>query len=1433
MQKVLWATLVGLSTVGMLGTDAAEAQVRPDATLGAESSRVRADRVRGRDNVERDSDIIEGGARRGGNLFHSFEQFDVPEGRGAYFDNPADVRNIFSRVTGNTRSEVFGTLGVLGDANLFFMNPNGILFGPNASLDVGGSFVGTTANGIQFGEQGFFNATNPESPALLTINPSAFLFNSSLVTPSSITVQGNGQGIRSTTTPIDTDFGLRVSGNQTFALIGGNLIFDGATVKTAGGRIELGSVTSGSVGLSPVADGWTFSYANVAAFQDIQLARRSVVDASGSGGGNLQVRGNQISLSGESQIEASTLGTESGGKLDVVANGSVDMRGLVTDSNYTGIYAQTYRGSTGAGNSVTLSGDNISLSGLARISTNTFGIGRGGDITIQANREVNVDGVGATTRIESDVSGASGVRRGGDLTITTPQLNVRRAQISSSVLNGNGQAGNLTIFAPESVTLSGEIPGSGSEVGFPGGLFAVVNNDASGRGGNLRIETGLLSISDGSKAQAISFGNGDSGNVFIVADRVEVFETALPNRFTTGIFVGAGFDPRQVELTQGGRGNLTIQANQLSIRGGEISASTQGQGDAGRVLIQARDSVEVIDTTAAAGNPSLIAAIVSREAKGRGGDVTIETNRLVVQGGRIAASTNGQGDAGDLTIHASDSVTLTGVSPALDGNRASAGGLFARVRPDASGDGGRVTITTRHLDINDGSQIQVTTFGNGNAGQLLIKADEINIRDTDQPNSSPTGILAGVKTEPQQVSIPVGNGGDITIRVNRLSINGGQISANTTGQGNAGGIQVQGANSITLDNGSISTVIDKRATATQPSNIDLQTDQLSLSNGAEITASTSGQGNAGNITVQDADRINLNDSTIASIVNNGATGEGGSITLNTDALNLSRSNITASTQGQGRAGNITVQGADRVSLNRSTISTEVGDTGIEQGGDIQVQTNRLNLRNRSNITSSTSSTGNTGSINVSATDRINLRNSRINNRVQRGATGNSRTIRLDSPALNLTNSQISAATNGNGSAGNVIISDANSIRLDNSIISTRIQNNGIVPRNPDQPDQPSQRGNIRLETRNLDLTNRSRIAADTANRGDAGNIRVQNAQQVTASDNSSISSTVQRGARGQGGSITLDTAALELENAQIAASTSGRGNAGNIQVQNADHISVNQGSISTAVDNRNSGRGGSISLETDGLDLNNAQITARTVSRRPAGSISLNATGDIAATDSQIETSSRRSSGGDIHLSADLVRLNNSDIQTTLESGSASGGNISVEAAAVIARGDSDIISAAPEGSGGNITLPLFFGQGYQSNLSEQADPASLDGNGRVDVSAAGQLSSGTIQTPDTSFIQNSLSDLPTSSINTDQLLANSCIARRSDGSSFLVTGSGSLPERPGNAQQSEYPTSEMRAIPQSESPDSQPGEPIIEPQGVYRLPDGRLIMSRECQQPL
>ena len=202
----------------------ATGQILPDDTLGAETSTVRKDNIQGLP-----SDVIEGGATRGANLFHSFSEFNIEEGRGAYFANPEEIANILSRVTGSNASNIFGTLGVLGNANLFFINLNGIVFGSNASLELKGSFVGSTADSLLF-ENGFeFSASNPQVPPLLTVN---------------IPI---GLGFRDNQTGILVNTGnLEVGQQHNLTLLGGTVISTGQ-LYAPGGNVSLASIPEASL----------------------------------------------------------------------------------------------------------------------------------------------------------------------------------------------------------------------------------------------------------------------------------------------------------------------------------------------------------------------------------------------------------------------------------------------------------------------------------------------------------------------------------------------------------------------------------------------------------------------------------------------------------------------------------------------------------------------------------------------------------------------------------------------------------------------------------------------------------------------------------------------------------------------------------------------------------------------------------------------------------------------------------------------------------------------------------------------------------------------------------------------------------------------------------------------------------------------------------
>ena len=240
-------------------TDCTLAQINPDTTLGTENSQVTPNVT-----IKENSAIrVDGGAKRGDNLFHSFEKFNVNNGQRVYFANPDGVQNVLSRVSGNTRSEINGTVGVLGNANLFLINPNGIIFGPNAALDVNGSFLASTADSFVFNNGFQFSATDSKAPPLLTVNVPIGLqfgkFANSIVNQSAL-----------------DNSGLQVQPGNTLALVGGDVTLQGGFLTALDGRIEIGSVARRSlVKLLPIEKGWTLDYQQVQKFLDVELVKDS------------------------------------------------------------------------------------------------------------------------------------------------------------------------------------------------------------------------------------------------------------------------------------------------------------------------------------------------------------------------------------------------------------------------------------------------------------------------------------------------------------------------------------------------------------------------------------------------------------------------------------------------------------------------------------------------------------------------------------------------------------------------------------------------------------------------------------------------------------------------------------------------------------------------------------------------------------------------------------------------------------------------------------------------------------------------------------------------------------------------------------------------------------------------------------------------------
>jgi filamentous hemagglutinin family protein len=633
--------------------------------------------------------LIEGGTVRGVNLFHSFEEFSVQTGGEAFFNNALQIENIFGRVTGSKISDIDGLIRANGTANLFLINPNGIVFGENARLNVGGSFVASTANSVAFSDGSEFSAKpDIETSPLLTLSvPIGLQFGTN---PGKIVIQGNSQGTRLTSelfasdSPdlidlpdvIDTDFGLRVPSNQTLAIVGSDISLLGGTLKTAGGRIELGSVAdSGFVSLTPITKGWALGYQGVSAFGDIQLSQQAAVDASGLGAGDIAIWGRHLSLTGGSQIEASTLGSQLGGTLAVNATDAVEVIGVSVDGQFHSLLgAVVYPGAKGTG----------------------------GELSIDTKRLI--------------------VRDGGSAVITGTF--------------GEGQSGTLRVNATESVELVGRLSNGESS-----GLFAVVYPGAKGAGSELRVDTGQLIIRDGAVLGTATFGEGASGNLRVNAtESVELVGRSSNGRQASGLFTSVQRGAR------GTGGELSIDTKRLIVLDGAVlSAGTLGEGQSGNLRVNATESVEVTGT-GRDGFPSILTARTGTAANG--GTLTINTERLVVgDKAQITVSSTSSGQAGILELQA-ESILLN--------NQAS-------LQANTTGGGGKIVLTTPLLLLRRGSNI--TT----NAQGINIQGGNITI-DTDQ--------LVAIPQENSDISANSqdSRGGNITI--NAQGIFGIQFSLN-------------------------------------------------------------------------------------------------------------------------------------------------------------------------------------------------------------------------------------------------------------------------------------------------------------------------------------------------------------------------------------------------------------------------------------------------------------------------------------------------------------------------------------------------------------------------------------------------------------------------------------------------------------------------------
>jgi filamentous hemagglutinin family protein len=854
-------------TCTLLGVSAASgnAQIVPDATLPVNSVVT----------LNGNTFAIGSGTTVGGNLFHSFSEFSVPNQMSAFFNNALTINNIITRVTGGQISNIEGNIRANGTANLFLLNPNGIIFGSGAQLNIGGSFIGTTANSLKFADGGEFSAISPQASPLLTLNvPIGLQFGTN---PAPIVNRSVANSLVTGTPRV----GLETPG-KTLALVGGDLLLEGGNLSALQGQIELGSVGTGVVSLTPTATGFGLGYQGIQN-GTIKLTGGAAVNASGLGGGTIRLRGGQVTLAEGAKLVAETFGDINGGGIDIQAN-------------------------------------QFNMQGGAFVSTATFGAGEGGNLTVRAE---TVELIGTTPLQTSQqlltgtfnplnlsnglFSLSAGSGRGGDLIIDAKRLVVQNGANLFTSTFVSGIAGNLTVISDSAE--------------FTNGSLLFTGTAGTGNAGTANISAKHLRVLDGSAISTTPGGTstGRGGNLNITADVVELRGTPAGAVIPGGLFT----------TTLGTRdaGDLSVTTGQLLIsNGAQISASSAGSGRGGNLTVTA-DSVDLSGNSpdgrflSGLFTSSSLLTVSGQQGTAPSGDLSITTRRLIVRdGGQISAATGSDGAAGNLRVNASESVEVRGFATNIDPSveQVSFGVIGDGIVPSAidansrgGGKAGDLTIGTGRLTIRDGAEIGVRSISSGSAGNLQVTADSILLEQ---------GTISALKI--------AGTGGNIELNAQNIQLNNGIINASVLGNGTGGDISITTSALIFGGNSNVS--VSSLGTG-NAGNISMSADRVALNQGA-ITA-TSFLGKGGNITVQVKEDLVLRNrseiSTRAGIEDTGG-GDGGNITLTTGVLAvLENSNINANAF-QGKGGNIQIytQGVFVSPDSAITASSEQGINGV-------------------------------------------------------------------------------------------------------------------------------------------------------------------------------------------------------------------------------------------------------------------------------------------------------------------------------------------------------------------------------------------------------------------------------------------------------------------------------------------------------------------------
>jgi filamentous hemagglutinin family protein len=1254
------AAIVLVSALNFAQTKPISAQLVPDQTLGIENSIVTPSGVK---------TLIEKGAIRGNNLFHSFTEFNVNNNQQVYFYNPAGITNILTRVTGIYPSTIDGKLGVNGNANLFLINPNGIIFGSGATLDIKGSFLATTAQGIKLGETGFFSATEPSTSNLLTVNPNAFFENALRNQQATINNQGN----------------LQVKSGKTITLYAPNIINTGQIIAPKGTIEILGNninilpnsildVSSNNLGGKILIGGENQDNSNLPKAQTIFIDENVNIKAdaiaNGNGGNitilsenNTEIRGNITAKGGQN--------SGNGGKIEIIGNQKLIVKDEIdTSANY------------GKNGTVTLQQNNITIgedqnnldpnnqptiaqTNLEEIATkNNIVFNAKNDIIINklnndtlnldnGNNSITLNALGNITMISMNDTIKT---NGSDITINANSLTGGNIDTTSLI-----KGGNITINTQGDINLQNLFSQS----------FSDIENVGNGGNINLTSNLGNITTKDLSSSSFSTNGNAQkSGDINITAN------VTIHTEFISS-------QTHSDNENQGG-GNITLKTTNGNITTGDIiskSLSNDRQKEAGKISLNSGGdlSTQNINSSSessqgnstsggivelqAIGNISTANIDSSSTANydtGTGGNIILKSGQNITTKNLTSStlSSNGKSDkSGVISLTSEGDINTENINTSTES-------FFNKSLPT-----GEIQISTKGYITTGNLNTKAVSFtGNTKAGKITLNTSGNII--TNNINSS--AISKDSQVNSGEISLITT--GDITtqeIQAYSNSYSGNSISTN---------VNLEGANINTKDIATYSQ--SENGIANLAGNITINaTNDIITGNLHSYTLSTQGTSKiSGLIKLIAGHSIytqNLNSTSINFLGNSGNSGEV-YLSANTEIQTGSISTYSQSTFGNSAAaGNIFIQATNNIN-SQSLYGFSQGNNQAGTGTNVDLKTTLGNINiGEINVSSTGNNTEKSGNINLNAGGIINSTNLYSISNKDRGD------IIINANQIgNIGNID----TSGSGNGGNISITGQNGmLSLNNIFINSNLNGKGTA-------------GNITINVPDLTLNN-SEIFSTTSGIGNGGNIEINTQENVNLLNQSNLITAVNKTAKGQGGEVKITAKNLLINNgSKIQVLTDGQGQSGQINLNISDEINIsglgNDGYISglfSSSQANSQGEGGDININTKKLTISEgAVLNADTYSRFSGGNININT--------KQIELSK----GGQL-------------ITSTFNKGNA--GNIdikSIETVLITGKGSGFFANTAPSssGNGGNIYIdPIMMTITNNGGISVNSQGTGVGGN--------------------------------------------------------------------------------------------------------------------------